>query len=326
MPARKQKLPRVSIVIRAFNEEKHIGRLLAAIRKQTVRNPEIILVDSGSTDRTLAIARPYRVRVVHIKPKDFTFGRSLNVGISAARGEVVVLASAHVQPMHQDWLTNLVTPFGDAEVAMAYGKQRGAKDTKFSEGQHWLRWYPERSNLNQAHGYCNNANAAIRRSVWKQNPFDEELTGLEDLAWGSWARQAGYKIAYVANAGVLHLHDEDGAQIVNRHRREAIAMKQILPASRFTVLNFVSMFLRRTVSDLGAALKAGVFLREARGIISFRFLQYWGTYQGYRDPAEPSQKLKHVFYYPPRMLEPRKNSKARQAAYKEAAADRHNGC
>lgn len=322
MPARK---PRVSIVIRAFNEEKHIGRLLAAIRKQTLRNPEIILVDSGSTDRTLAIARPYRVRVVHIKPRDFTFGRSLNLGMAAARGEAVVLASAHVLPMHNDWLANLVAPFNDANVALAYGKQRGTKDSKFSEAQHWLRWYPERSNFDQAHGYCNNANAAIRRRVWKQNPFDEELTGLEDLAWGSWARQAGHKIAYVANAGVLHLHNESSAQIVNRHRREAIAMKQILPASRFTFLNFISIFGRRTFSDLAAALRAHVFLREALGIISFRFLQYWGTYEGYRDPAKPNQKLKQVFYYPPGSLEPRKNSKPSRAAYKEAAADQHNG-
>jgi len=323
MSVRKQKLPRVSIVIRAFNEEKHIGRLLAAIRKQTVRNPEVILVDSGSTDKTLAIARPYRVRVVHIKPKDFTFGRSLNVGIAAARGDVVVLASAHVLPMHNDWLANLVAPFGDAKVALAYGKQRGTKDSKFSETQHWLRWYPGRSNFDQAHGYCNNANAAIRRRVWKQNPFDEELTGLEDLAWGSWARQTGYKIAYVANAGVLHLHDEDSAQIVNRHRREAIAMKQILPASRFTLVNFVSMFVRRTFSDFAAALRARVFLSEALGIISFRFLQYWGTYKGYRDPAKPNQKLRQVFYYPPGLLEPHKNSKPSRAAYKETTADRN---
>ncbi len=325
MPVRKQKLPRVSIVIRAFNEEKHIGRLLAAIRKQTIHNPEIIMVDSGSTDKTVAIARPYHVRVVHIKPKDFTFGRSLNVGIAAAHGDVVVLASAHILPMHNDWLVNLVGPFRDAKVALTYGKQRGTKESKFSEAQHWLRWYPERSNFDQPHGYSNNANAAVRRRVWKQNPFDEELTGLEDLAWGSWARQAGYKIAYVANAGVLHLHDESVAQIINRHRREAIAMKQILPASRFTLLNFISLFLRRTLSDLVAALKARVFLREALSIVSFRFLQYWGTYKGYRDPARPSQKLRQVFYYPPGMLEPSMNTKSSQAAYKEAAADQRNG-
>ncbi len=317
-------MPRVSIVIRAFNEEKHIGRLLAAIRKQTIR-PEIILVDSGSTDKTVAIARPYHVRVVHIKPKDFTFGRSLNVGIAAARGEVVVLASAHVLPVHNDWLANLVAPFRDADVVMAYGKQRGTKDSRFSETQHWLRWYSEQSNLDQAHGYCNNANAAVRRRVWKQNPFDEELTGLEDLAWGSWARQAGYKIAYVANAGVLHLHDESNALIVNRHRREAIAMKQILPASHFTLWNFASLFLRRTLSDLVAAIKTRVFLREALGIVSFRFLQYWGTYKGYRDPAKPGQKLRQVFYYPPGLLEPGKNTKSSQAAYKEAAMDQHDG-
>jgi glycosyltransferase involved in cell wall biosynthesis len=45
-----------SIVIRAYNEEKHIGRLLEGIKQQTLKDVEVILVDSGSTDSTVAIA------------------------------------------------------------------------------------------------------------------------------------------------------------------------------------------------------------------------------------------------------------------------------
>jgi hypothetical protein len=185
-----------------------------------------------------------------------------------------------------------------------------------------LKWFPQHSDLDQHHGFSNNANAAVRKALWQQNPFDEKLTGLEDVAWGSWALHAGHRIAYVAEAGVFHIHDESSAQIVNRHRREALALRQILPASRFTLLNFASLFVRNVLSDFGAALKQRVFLREAGGILTFRFLQYLGTYRGYRDPLDPDYKLKQVFYYPPGLLETRKpaepQSYAKQDSHKSA--------
>lgn len=319
MPPGSKKTPRVSIIIRALNEEKHLGRLLNAIQRQSLPDPEVILVDSGSTDRTLAIARQYKATIVHIKPQDFTFGRSLNLGIRKASGDIMVLASAHVFPENDDWLKHLVAPFADPQVAMTYGKQRGTDESQFSESQHFRKWFPETSALAQPHGFANNANSAVRKSVWQTMPFDEELTGLEDLAWASWAHAEGYTIAYVAEAGVYHVHAETAAQIMNRHRREAIALRQILPESTFSFFNFLGLLVRTTLSDYAAALRQGQFLRQFINIPRFRFLQYWGTYRGYRDPAQPSSQLKRVFYYPPGSLEPRPAPPGRRKARNKSA-------
>ena len=308
MPPTGPKAPHASVIIRAFNEEKHIGRLLEAIQRQTVRDVEIILVDSGSTDQTRAIAARYPVRLVSIRPEDFTFGRSLNLGIRAAEAELLVLASAHVYPLSDDWLEHLLAPFADESVALSYGMQRGGEGSKFSEDQHFRRWFPEGSDWDQPHAYCNNANAALRRALWKQNPYDEDLTGLEDLAWASWVKEKGYKIAYVAEAAVAHLHDENGRQIINRHRREAIALKSILPKSRFTLWHFASLFIRNAASDLVAALRQKRLLREMAGILSFRFLQYCGTYRGYREAGSLNTAERQVFYYPPGLLEIRRQA------------------
>jgi glycosyltransferase involved in cell wall biosynthesis len=297
--------PRVSIIIRAFNEERYLGALLEAISRQYYKDFEIILVDSGSTDRTLSIAARFSVEILHIRPEEFTFGRSLNLGLRAAAGELAVLTSAHVLPLHDDWLRTLIAPFEDPKIAIAYGKQRGGAGSKFSESQHFIRWFPNASDFDQKRPYCNNANLALRHSVWQEQPYDETLTGLEDLAWASVLHERGYKIAYVAEAGVSHLHDETSAQIVNRHRREAIALRHLLPKSRFTLWHFASLYVRSVFSDCKAAFKENVFLREVAGIFSFRFLQYLGTFRGYRDPVDPSLSLKQVFYYPPGSLEQR---------------------
>lgn len=301
--------PRCSIVIRAYNEEKHLGALLASIQKQTVQESETILVDSGSTDGTLVIAARYPVRIVHIRPEEFTFGRSLNRGLAAAGAPLAVLASAHVQPLDEHWLEHLLAPFSDPAVALAYGMQRGGPQSAFSEDQHWRRWFPEHSDWDQPHAYCNNANAAIRRSLWQQQPYNEELTGLEDLAWASWAREAGYKIAYVAEAGVAHHHAESGSQILNRHRREGVALKRILPQSRFSFANFLGLFLRNTLADWWAAWRQGVLLRNLFAIPRFRLLQYWGTYRGYREAGSLTSDMKQVFYYPPEVLATRRQAK-----------------
>ncbi len=75
-----------SIVIRAYNEERYIGRLLEGIRQQTIREVEIILVDSGSTDGTVSIAESFGAQIVSIPAAEFTFGRSLNLGVQAVLG------------------------------------------------------------------------------------------------------------------------------------------------------------------------------------------------------------------------------------------------
>ncbi|NEO00616.1 MAG: glycosyltransferase, partial [Moorea sp. SIO3I7] len=49
-------MPEISIIIRCYNEEEHIGRLLSGIMQQTIQDVEIIVVDSGSTDATPSIA------------------------------------------------------------------------------------------------------------------------------------------------------------------------------------------------------------------------------------------------------------------------------
>jgi len=293
--------PICSVVIRAYNEEQHIGKLLTGIKQQSV-NCEIILVDSGSTDSTVEIASDFQVKVVSIDPGEFTFGRSLNWGIAAASGEFIVIISAHCYPVYPDWLEQLLKPFEDPQNAVSYGKQRGAITNHYSEHQFFKNYFPDVSQPNQGQPFTHNANAAIRKSLWEGHPYNEQLTGLEDLAWSSWAKEQGYSIAYVAEAEVIHIHEETFHQVYNRYRREAIAMKQILPESHFSIRNMVSMILRKILADLSRAYRDRTLSKEALGIIRFRVMQYLGTWQGYRYSGNIDQQLHRQFYYPPQML------------------------
>ena len=72
----------ISVVIRTLNEEKYLEQLLSAIQSQDKEgfDIEIVIIDSGSTDKTLFIAKKFEARITYINKSDFTFGRSLNYG------------------------------------------------------------------------------------------------------------------------------------------------------------------------------------------------------------------------------------------------------
>ncbi len=297
-----EKKPLCSIVIRAFNEEKHIGKLLTGIEQQTFQERETLIVDSGSTDATLEIASKFDLRIVNIDSREFTFGRSLNRGIQEAKGRYIVIISAHCYPVYPDWLEQLLKPFEDQRVAVSYGKQRGADSNHFSEHQFFRTYFPDISQPDQGQPYTHNANAAIRRSLWEQHPYNEQITGLEDLAWSSWAKAQGFSIAYVSEAEIVHIHNETIKQVHNRYRREAIAMKQILPESHFSIRNMIGMFVQKSISDLAQAQREKLFWKKFIGILRFRLVQYFGTWQGYRYSGKIDQKLHRQFYYPPGSL------------------------
>ena len=287
-----------SIVIRSYNEERHIGRLLTGILEQTEKDIEIILVDSGSTDATVAIASRFPVHVIQIKPEEFTFGRSLNIGCAKAKGEFIVISSAHVYPLYTDWLEKLIKPFSDPKVALTYGKQRGDHQTKFSENQILATWFPEESVLQQSHPFCNNANAAIRRTLWETRAYDETLPALEDLDWATWAMNNGYQIAYVSDAEIVHVHSEKPRDVYNRYRREAIAMKRIRPHERFHWWDFLRLYISNITSDFWYATREGSLFKEWWGILWFRFMQLWGTYRGFAFAGQVTSQLIRTFYYP----------------------------
>ena len=286
------------MVIRCRNEEAHIGRLLTGLLRQRQRPDEIIVVDSGSSDATVSIASAFPVSVLHIAPEDFSFGAACNAGVEAASGDVVMFVSAHAYPVYDSWLERLTAPFDDERVALAYGRQQGPPDARYSEQRVFARWFPETSVASQRDPFCNNANAAIRRSVWERIRYDEQLTGLEDLDWAKRALAAGHVVSYVAEATVVHVHDETSAQIRDRYRREAIAHRRIYGEQRMSAAETLRLAAANVASDYRAAARDGRLRANLADIPRFRIAQFLGTYQGFAQEGPVPALLRQRFFYP----------------------------
>jgi cellulose synthase/poly-beta-1,6-N-acetylglucosamine synthase-like glycosyltransferase len=114
-------LPPVSILIPAYNEEKVLTRTIETVIEASYPGKEIIVIDDGSTDRTLQIARSFSqcgVKVIH-RPNGGK-ASALNHGLLFARGEVIVIVDADSQ-VCKNTLVDLVQPFRDPEVAAVAG-------------------------------------------------------------------------------------------------------------------------------------------------------------------------------------------------------------
>lgn len=298
-----------SIIIRAFNEDKHIGKLIQGIKnQQTDAEIEIILVDSGSTDKTVEIAKGEGAVIVSIKPEEFSFGYALNIGCERATGDILFFASAHVYPIYTNWIQKMLKPFDKQNVALVYGRQVGDENSKYSEKRLLAKWFPPTSNYNQLYPFCNNANTAIRRSIWSEQHYDETLTGLEDLAWAEKILDKGFNLVYEAEAVIVHVHEETPKKIFNRYFREAIAFKRIRPYARFSFFDFLYLSFTNILSDYYYSIKDMVFFKNLIDIPVFRILQFYGTWKGYHHSGNMDNSLRTRFYYPNKFLRKQKST------------------
>ena len=287
-------VPETSVVIRTFNEEKHLPGLLEALGRQSYRDFEIVVVDSGSQDRTRDIAASTADKLLRIDSRDFTFGYSLNAGISAASGKYVAIVSAHTIPVNEEWLGALVEPLRDEETAMSYGRQLGWTTSKFGEFQDLRRTFGARRRvLRPPRFFANNANSAIRRDLWQQRPFDETLPGLEDVDYAKYWMGHDYQVVYNPEAAVYHIHEENWRQVRRRYHREGVAAHWIRIKGRKHILfdgvretGYMALDLGRVLGPFshGIAPDKGL-LERGREVVLFRVNKWIGTARGLLDGA-----------------------------------------
>ncbi len=182
-------------------------------------------------------------------------------------------------------------------MVATYGRQVGGETTRFSEARVYEKYYPN-GPASQSAIFCNNANCAVRRSVWRRFRFDESLTGLEDMDFGRKVVNAGFRIAYAPGAPVIHIHDESWPQVRRRYEREAIALRRIAPEFHLSLLDAAGCFLGGVCQDVLAAFRTTAPWRHVGSIVLYRFNQFLGSWLGGRPHRELSRKEKLRYFYP----------------------------
>jgi rhamnosyltransferase len=215
-----------SVLIPTYNAGSGFEEVLEAIAGQeTSFAYELLLVDSGSTDGTLDLARRHSARVSSIPKSEFSHGGARNRGISDACGEYVAMTVQDAIPADEKWLQKLVENLQEDEaVAGVYSRQIPRPDcnpfSRFALERHFTN-SPERrvQAIESPERYealtpmqrletitFDDVSSCVRRSVWREHPFRPVSFG-EDLDWSERVLKAGYKIVYEPASAVVHSHN-----------------------------------------------------------------------------------------------------------------------
>lgn len=208
----------VSVIIPVKNGEKTLAELLAMLSIQNVSVKEILITDSGSTDNSVAIAEKYGAQVFTIDPEDFDHGGTRSFLAKKAKGELLVFFTQDVLPRRKDTLEKIIAPLiKDKNIAASYGRQFPSFDADyFAEGLRNFN-YTENSYVNNLESskelglkaaFLSNSFSCFRKSHLESiHFFEKNLIFGEDTVAAGKLLLNGYKIAYVAEAGVYHSHN-----------------------------------------------------------------------------------------------------------------------
>lgn len=271
--------PRVSVIMRSKNAEQIIGQALAGLFSQDFEDFELVVVDSGSTDRTLELVSHYRHKLITIDPSEYFPGKVLNRAIPETAGEILVFQNSDTVPLTSGTLRHLVTAFDDPEVQAAFARQIPRPDAdawvrrdyavSFPDSDEAPEWIPLSLPL-----------AAMRRKAWESHPFYTDAWGSEDTEWGVWARKEGKKISYVRDALVMHSHNYTLKQLYGRRFIEGEADAFIYQRT-VGLVQVIPRTLISTARDVVTSLRELEWLDLARAP-GRRLVFHWAYLKGHR--------------------------------------------
>ena len=274
-----RKKPRVTVIMRSKNADWVIGQALAGLFSQDYTDFELLVIDSGSTDRTLELVRQYPHRLIEIRPEEYFPGPVLNRAAAACDTELLVFQNSDAVPLAKNTLRRLVEAFDDPAVDAALTRQipRPEADTwvrrdyavSFPDADETPPWITISLPM-----------AAMRRSAWERHPFYSDAWGSEDTEWGEWAKRNGLRIEYVRDALVMHSHNYTLKQLYGRRFIEGEA-DAFIYGRREGLLKMAGRTVVSTLRDLAECVRDRDFADMPR-VPARRAVFHWAYLVGHR--------------------------------------------
>ena len=218
----------LALVIPTLDAGRHVDRMVAALKTQTLRPSRFLVIDSGSSDDTVARFGDAGAQIHPIPPSEFDHGGTRQLAVDMlAEAEFVIFLTQDAVPAHPEAFANLVRAFEDVRVGVAFGRQLPAPGARPIAAHARLFNYPGESyvrSLSDAPRYgvktvfCSNSFAAYRRAALTEaGGFPSRLIIAEDSVTAAAILAAGWTLHYVADARVYHSHDYTLTQEFRRY-------------------------------------------------------------------------------------------------------------
>jgi len=268
----------ISIIILAKNEERYIGPTLDMVFRQRIdKEYEVIIIDSGSQDSTLEIAKRYPVKILEMSAREFGHGRTRNLGAQIAGGGIAVFLNADATPGNEDWLKSLVADFrNDEKTVGAYSYTYPRPDCNpldarsiltdnylfdKNEKVKYIKSFLKYDRMNREGKRklisFHTISCAIDKNILLKNPFADIPFG-EDLEWSKRMLEKGFKIVYESSSKVIHSHNIHSSCIrtIKRYFDDAVLSQRLLKRWLFLdLLKWLAVVATESLEDVAYILK-----------------------------------------------------------------------
>jgi len=256
-----------SVALLTFNGEKYLNEVLEAVFSQkTAFASEVVVIDSGSTDRTLEILASYPVRLHRIPNSEFNHGETRNLAARMARGQFVAYLTQDATPANDQWLQHLIDAFEiGPKVAAVYGLHIPRPDCDPPTRRDSMEFFAAMGPADQPTvrsiaegegrqeyqrnegiiGFYSDVNSCLRKSVWEKIPY-RPLDYAEDQAFGRDILEAGYWKVYEPRAAVIHSHTFPLHNYFQRQFDEYRGLRRSIGTGKI-VVEFFSVAISRSV-------------------------------------------------------------------------------
>ncbi|KXG76290.1 glycosyltransferase family 2 protein [Thermotalea metallivorans] len=270
---------KVSIIIPNYNGGKYLKVCLDALRRQTFKDFETIIVDNASTDSSYKIISDYyypNFQLIKLD-KNYGFSKAVNEGIKIAKGEYVVLLNNDTE-VKEDWLYHLIQCIKEDDRIFSCSSKMiqyydRIKIDDAGDAYTILGWAYKRGDGQSIEKYDKNeevfsscAGAAIyRRKIFNQiGDFDEQFFAyMEDVDIGYRARIYGYRNVYCPDAIVYHIGSGTSKGKYNEFKIELAARNNVYVP--YKNMPLVQLLFNLPFLCIGFLIKYMFFVKKGYG-------------------------------------------------------------
>lgn len=254
----------VSVIIPTKNAGKDFPILMKSLNAQRgFKKIEVVIVDSGSTDKTLETAKLLGATVVNIKPEDFSHSGSRNLGAKAASGDYLLFMVQDALPPNDTWLYTMYLTLKENDLAAVSCAETPREDADLFYRQSCWNHYnflgvngadrifslpksQDHVSLRQ-NGQLSDLANLISSDLFMQYAY--RLNYAEDLDLGIRLIKDGHKLAFLGSTRVIHSHNRPPFYFLKRGFVDNIFLSDI-----FDDFVIPHIKLKELIPDLVSAL------------------------------------------------------------------------
>lgn len=228
------KKEQADVVILTHHPDERFTECLRRLKKQSEPPGHIYVINTRADDFPKEAEHMEGVTVRHIEPEEFDHGATRDMGFSLSDAGIVIFMTQDAIPADRDMTANLLKPLWESErIGISYARQLPAKGCGMIErytrnfnypGESRIKGREDIEELGIKTFFCSDVCAAYRRSIYEEmGGFIRHTIFNEDMIMAAGMVRAGFKIAYAAEARVIHSHNYTGWQQFQRNFDMAVS-------------------------------------------------------------------------------------------------------